>query len=95
MLVSGPTFDFGPNFSRDGTKFLFLRGAPSDCGKADCGLYLMAANADGTDVRQLTPGMPSLDWADWSPDGSKVAFLTADPRGPDACSPSSMLTGAA
>ena len=81
-LIGGPTFDFGPGFSRDGTRFLFLRGAPSDCGKPDCGLYLMAANADGSDVRQLTSGMPALDWADWSPDGSRIAFLTADPSGP-------------
>jgi dipeptidyl aminopeptidase/acylaminoacyl peptidase len=80
-LIGGPTFDFGPGFSRDGTRFLFLRGAPSDCGKPDCGLYLMIANADGSDVRQLTPGMPALDWADWSPDGSRIAFLTADPKG--------------
>jgi Tol biopolymer transport system component len=81
-LVGGSTFDFGPGFSRDGTKLSFLRGAPSDCGKPDCGLYLMVANIDGSDVHQLTPGMPSLDWAEWSPDGSRIAFLTADPNGP-------------
>src|SRR6185312_10907612 len=52
-VVGGPTFDFGPGFSPDGTKLLFLRVAPSDCGKPDCGLYLMAAKADGSDVRQL------------------------------------------
>jgi Tol biopolymer transport system component len=81
-LVGGPTFDFGPGFSRDGTKLSFVRTAPSDCGKPDCGLYLMVANLDGSDVRQLTPGMPQLDWADWSPDGSKFAFLTSNPNGP-------------
>jgi hypothetical protein len=69
---------FGPDTSRDGTKFLFLRGGPSPCGKPDCGLYLMVANIDGSGVKTLTPAMPSLDWADWSPDGSKIAFLTAD-----------------
>jgi hypothetical protein len=81
-LVGGPTFDFGPGFSRDGTKLSFVRVAPSDCGKPDCGLYLMVANLDGSDIRQLTPGMPALDWADWSPDGSKFAFLTSNPNGP-------------
>ena len=47
-LISGPAFDFGPVFSRDGTRFLFLRGGPTDCGQPDCGLLLMVANADGT-----------------------------------------------
>ena len=81
-VVSGSTFDFGPVFSRDGTKFLFLRGAPAPCGKADCGLILAIANADGSGVRELTTGLPSLDWADWSPDGSSIAFLTDAPTGP-------------
>jgi Tol biopolymer transport system component len=80
-VVGGDTFDFGPNFSRDGTRFMFLRGAPSGCGKQDCGLMLMVANADGTGVRQLTPGLPALDWQDWSPDGKQIAFDSIDPRG--------------
>jgi len=75
-LITGPTFDFGPLFSRDGTRFAFLRGAPSPCGKSDCGLILVVANADGTGVREITPGEPGLDWLDWSPDGTRIAFLS-------------------
>lgn len=78
-VVGGDTFDFGPNFSRDGTKFMFLRGAPSDCGRSDCGLMLMVANADGSGVRALTPGLRALDWQDWSPDGSQIAIDAATP----------------
>jgi hypothetical protein len=74
-LIAGPTFDFGPTFSRDGTKFMFLRGAPNDCGKPDCGLILVVANADGTGVRELTGGLPGLDWSDWSANGTQIAIL--------------------
>jgi Tol biopolymer transport system component len=70
---------FGPGFSPDGTKLFFLRPGPSDCGQADCGLSLMVADIDGSNVRALTPKpVSSLDWAAWSPDGSKIAFLEAD-----------------
>jgi Tol biopolymer transport system component len=80
-LVGGSTFDFGPGFSRDGPKFLLLREAPKPCGKSDCGLILAIANADGSGVRELTPGLPALDWADWSPYGSSIALLTAATSG--------------
>ena len=80
-LVGGSEFDFGANFSRDGTRFMFLRTVPPDCGKPDCGLILMVANADGSDVRQLTPALPGLDWQDWSPDGHQVVLTTTAPSG--------------
>jgi Tol biopolymer transport system component len=78
-VIGGSEFDFGATFSRDGTRFIFLRGAPSDCGKPDCGLMLMVANADGTGIRQLTPGVQGLDWQDWSPDGTRIAILAQLP----------------
>jgi WD40-like Beta Propeller Repeat len=66
--------DFGPAFSRDGTKLLFLRGSgdPGD----DKGLILAVANADGTAIRELTPQQPGFDWVDWSPDSKQIAFLS-------------------
>ena len=74
LLVGGKTMDFGPGFSRDGTKLLFLRGSgdPGD----DKGLILVVANADGTAVRELIPQMQGLDWLDWSPDSRQIAFLS-------------------
>jgi hypothetical protein len=80
-VITGPSFDFGATFSRDGSKFIFLRGAPTGCGQADCGLVLMVANADGTGIRELTPGLPALDWQDWSPDGRQIAILAGAPDG--------------
>jgi hypothetical protein len=68
-LVSGATFDFGPVFSRDGTRFLFLRGG-------DTGLKIVVANADGSGVREITPGIDGLDQLDWSPDSTRIAFLS-------------------
>jgi hypothetical protein len=80
VLVGGDQFDFGGTFARDGTKFMFLRGA-TGCGASDCGLQLMVADADGTGVRQLTPGLQALDWQDWSPDGAQIVINSADPSG--------------
>jgi len=78
-IVSGSLFEFGPLFSRDGTRFSFLREGPKDCGKSDCGLILVIANADGSDVHEVTQALPGLDGVDWSPDGTQVAILAAAP----------------
>jgi WD40 repeat protein len=80
-VITGSPFDFGATFSRDGTKFIFLRGAPTGCGQQDCGLMLMVANADGSGVRELTPALPALDWQDWSPDGTQIAIAAGAPDG--------------
>jgi Tol biopolymer transport system component len=76
-LISDPASDFGPGFSRDGTKIMFLRQA--DPVVASAGLELVVANADGTGARVITPGVDGLDWADWSPDGSRIAYLSHPP----------------
>jgi len=74
LLVGGTTFDFGPTFSRDGTKLLFLRGSG---GSGDSqGLSIAVANADGTAVHEVTPTVQGLDWLDWSPDSRQIAFLS-------------------
>ena len=68
-LITDTNEDFGPLFSRDGTKFLFLRAGNG-------GLKLVVANADGTGVREITPAVDGLDQVDWSPDSSRIAFLS-------------------
>jgi hypothetical protein len=72
LVVNLDTNDFGPGFSRDGTKLLFLRGAAK-------GLELVVANADGSDQRVITPAVDGLDWVDWSPDSTRIAFLSHAP----------------
>jgi Tol biopolymer transport system component len=69
-------FDFGPGFSRDGTKLSFLRAVPPDR------VELVVANPDGTGQVVETPAVEGLDQADWSPDGSRTVFLSrVDGRG--------------
>ena len=67
------SFDFGPMFSRDGTKLLFLR---SVLGK---GLELVVANPDGSGSKVVSPPVNGLDQVDWSPDGSRIVFLSQVP----------------
>ena len=56
--------DFGPGFSRDGTKISYVRSVIG-------GQQLIVANPEGGDAHAVTPVMP-IDQADWSPDGSRI-----------------------
>jgi Tol biopolymer transport system component len=79
LLVGGPAMDFGPGFSRDGTKVMFLRGPANDPAAVqgtDLGLILAVADADGSNIHELTPPVKGLDWSDWSPDSKQIAFLS-------------------
>jgi WD40-like Beta Propeller Repeat len=75
-IVADGNFDFGPGFSRDGSKLLFLRAGPANCGLPDCGLMLVVANPDGSAAHAITPAVPGLDWVDWSPDSTRIAFIS-------------------
>ena len=73
LLVGGAPFDFGGYFSRDGSRFVFLRSDGPVTDPAILAMYV--ANADGSGVRALTPPTESLDWLDWSPDGTRIAYM--------------------
>ena len=63
-IIAGTTKDETPDFSPDGTKFLFARET-EDANR----WLLMVADADGSDIRPLTgPLFP--DWNAWSPDSA-------------------------
>jgi dipeptidyl aminopeptidase/acylaminoacyl peptidase len=73
-VLVGSAYDFGTTFSRDGTKMMFLR-AEDKPGRGIVSLQLGVADADGSDVRLLTGPTPALDWMDWSPDSTRIAYI--------------------
>ena len=72
-IAAGDGFDFSPIFSRDGTKLVYLRSDGPLTEPAI--LTLLVANADGSGIRPLTPPTKALDWFDWSPDGTRIAYM--------------------
>lgn len=73
-LLADPAFDFGAYFARDGTKVMFLRSTGKPVGSV-AHLQLAVADADGRNVRLLTEPLVGLDWMDWSPDSTQIAFI--------------------
>jgi TolB protein len=69
-VITGPTRDTGPTFSYDGRRFAFDRGLVGASS-------LYVANADGSDVRQLTGPGDELRWFEWLPNSDRVLVVTA------------------
>jgi hypothetical protein len=68
-VIGGTATDYAPRWSRDGTTIIFGR-------KLSSGTAVMAADADGRNVRQLSPSLlHDPEVAEVSPDGTKLATI--------------------
>ena len=68
------TFVGGSSWSPDGKQLVFEAGT-SPGGEPANSLALFVVNADGSDLRQLTPwSLNAGDKPDWSPDGERILF---------------------
>ena len=69
-VISGPSDDFAPGYTRDGTQLTFLRTvSPHEA-------TLMIAAPDGSGVRSvLKEPLTDVTWFDWSPDSRSLAVV--------------------
>jgi dipeptidyl aminopeptidase/acylaminoacyl peptidase len=81
QLTRQPGVDFDPSWSPDGRQVLFRtnrgRYRPDPSGTGTEAIFLI--DADGSHERQLyppSPGLPGGLFADWAPDGRRVALST-------------------
>ena len=82
QLTSGPTDDQGPTWSRDGTRLAYW-SQDAEAGRAE----LINVAADGSDPTVVTTveGDHELHPADWSPDGTQLAFTTCPRTDQPSC----------
>jgi hypothetical protein len=71
LLIGGATDDFAANFSRTGTKLIFLRRLKDGSGGTASpheSLEIYTANLDGSNVKRVSEAIEAPDWWDFSPD---------------------------
>jgi hypothetical protein len=69
-LISGPSMDFAPIITRDGTHFAFFRA------QSDHESLVMLAGIDGSDVHQvLSKPLSDADWWEWSAGSDRLAIV--------------------
>ena len=93
-LVTGFAWDFAPSWSRDGSRFFFIRsGHPLSADAPDPLLRIAVADPDGSNMVEIAGSFRGLDWFDGSPDGRQVAFLSSDADGKSVINIVDVATG--
>lgn len=83
-LPHGYEFDLAPRYSPDGKRLVFTRYRGKGCPQSFCPsekAALFVVGVDGSGLRRLTSFAIHAGDADWSPDGTRIAF-EAYPNGP-------------
>lgn len=70
------TEDHGPQWSPDGTKIAFTRVNTTARPRGESAIEVM--NADGSNLRRLTPFRIGAAHPSWSPDGKRILFNTRE-----------------
>jgi TolB protein len=73
-LVGGPTDDFMPDWSPDGSRIAFARVVDPTSGGPESSPQIWTIAQEGTDAIKLTRGGRSAQDPAWSPDGSMLSF---------------------
>src|SRR4029079_10434693 len=79
LLVGGPADDFAANFTRDGTRLIWLRRVCGTPGGADERLAFFVAAPDGSNALQASDGLIAPNMWDISADGSTIVVDAGDP----------------
>ncbi len=85
-IFSEPAGDavLDPAYSPDGTKLAYLRGGPPASGgypQYIDSIWVLDTTTGHTRLLTTCNGCGVFDYVSWSPDGSRLAFSQADPRG--------------
>ena len=85
LTATEPIGGFGPRWSPDGTHIVFSRFGSKDEGGPFEPIMdaVFVIDADGENLRQISP--PTIDAfdADWSPDGARIVFVSRNPSDPE------------
>lgn len=86
LSATSPIGGFRPGWSPDGAHILFSReGSRDDGGSLEpIPDAIFIIDADGQNLRQVSPPTLGAIDAEWSPDGDRIVFVSRNPEDPDS-----------